>query len=66
MVGIRAPTVIKLNCYQKVTVSMIGGAMRANVDELTAPTKEMNRSRRGMAAPSATGRKDKCYSSETC
>ena len=45
---------------------MIGGAMRANVDELTAPTKEMNRSRRGMAAPSATGRKDKCYNAETC
>jgi hypothetical protein len=35
-------------------VSMMGGAMRANVDELTAPTREMKRSRRGMAAPRAT------------
>jgi len=32
----------------------MGGAMRARVEELTAPTKEMKRSRRGIAAPRAT------------
>ena len=39
---------------------MMGGAIRARVEELTAPTNEMNRSRRGMAAPRATRRQEIC------
>lgn len=39
---------------QLVTESMIGGAIKASVDELTAPTREMNRSNFGMAAASET------------
>ena len=39
---------------QNVTVSMMGGAIKANVEELTAPTNEINRSIFGMAAASAT------------
>lgn len=39
---------------QSATTSMIGGAIRAKVEELAAPTKEMNRSKRGMAAARAT------------
>ncbi len=44
---------------QWVTVSMIGGAKRASVEELTAPTKDMKRSSFGMAAPKATKMKNK-------
>ena len=33
---------------------MIGGAIKANVDELTAPTSEMNRSNLGIAAANET------------
>lgn len=40
---------------QKRTVSMMDGARSASVDELAAPTSEMNRSRRGMAAARPTG-----------
>ena len=39
---------------QNVTVSMMGGAIKARVDELTAPTSEMNRSNLGMAAAKET------------
>ena len=39
---------------QLVAVSMIGGAIKANVDELTAPTREMNRSNLGIAAANET------------
>ena len=35
-------------------VSMMGGVINANVDELMAPTSEMNKSSRGIAAPRAT------------
>ena len=44
---------------QFVIESMIGGAINANVDELTAPTNEINKSNLGMAAARATeiGRK---------
>ncbi len=39
---------------QKVMESNIAGASRAKVDELAAPTREMNRSSRGMAAARET------------
>ena len=39
---------------QNVTVSIIGGAIKAKVEELTAPTKDINKSICGMAAASAT------------
>jgi hypothetical protein len=37
---------------------MIGGAKRASVEELTAPTSDMKRSSFGMAAPRATTMKN--------
>ncbi len=40
---------------QKRTVSMKEGASRARVEELAAPTREMNRSSLGMAAARPTG-----------
>ena len=40
-----------------MTVSIIGGAIKARVDELTAPTNDMNRSNLGMAAAKETERK---------
>ena len=43
-----------LNSLQYVRVCIIGGAIRANVDELIEPTKLMNKSSLGMAAASAT------------
>ena len=39
---------------QLVTVSIIGGAISAKVDELIAPTREMKRSNLGIAAAKAT------------
>ena len=42
---------------QKVTVSMMGGAIKARVEELTAPTNEMKRSSLGIAAAKATVKK---------
>ena len=39
---------------QKVTVSIMGGAISARVEELTAPTNEMNRSNLGIAAANET------------
>ena len=39
---------------QFVTVSIIGGAIRAKVEELTAPTSEISRSIFGIAAARAT------------
>lgn len=42
---------------QNVTVSRMGGAIKARVEELTAPTKDMNRSSFGMAAARPTAHK---------
>ena len=39
---------------QFVTVSIMGGAIRAKVEELTAPTREISRSIFGIAAARAT------------
>ena len=41
-------------CGQKVTVSMMVGAIKAKVEELTDPTNEINRSSLGTAAAKAT------------
>ena len=43
---------------QLVTVSMIGGAIKAKVDELIAPTREMKRSNFGIAAARVTEKEE--------
>ena len=43
-----------LSSLQYVRLCIIGGAIRANVEELIEPTKLMNKSSLGMAAASAT------------
>ena len=45
---------------QFVTVSIMGGAISARVEELTAPTSEINRSIFGIAAARATVEKNLC------
>lgn len=46
------------NFSQLVTVSMIGGAIKAKVDELIAPTREMKRSNFGIAAARVTEKEE--------
>ena len=49
--SIPAPT---LYSSQKSKLSIKGGASRASVEELKAPTREMKMSRRGISAANAT------------
>ena len=49
----RASRNFPISC-QLVTESIIGGAINARVEELTAPTSEINKSNLGMAAARPT------------
>lgn len=40
--------------FQKVTISIMGGKMRARVELLTAPTRDMTSAKLGMAAAKPT------------
>lgn len=54
MVAFLASLLLEMPALDAVMVSMMGGAIRARVDELIAPTSEMNRSSFGMMAAMVT------------